>query len=94
MYDIIDVEDYEFEDKLPKESLVFMMLATYGDGEPTTSAAAFFEWLTTLGDKPSGNSTLEVQGVLSIKRNSAHHILTEGCNSMEVCLQEDVTQIV
>ena len=65
-----------------------------GMASPPQALPRFFEWLTTLGDKPSGNSTLEVHGVLSIKRNKTHHILTEGRSSVDVCLQKDVTQIV
>lgn len=45
-YEVLDVEDYEHAEKLPGEELVFLMLATYGDGEPTNNAVAFHGWLT------------------------------------------------
>ena len=45
VFDVIDVEHYSGEDKLGKEKLVFFMMATYGDGEPTDNAADFYNWL-------------------------------------------------
>ena len=44
-YRIIDVEEYEHEEDLQHEKLVILMLATYGDGEPTDNAANFFNWV-------------------------------------------------
>ena len=45
LYNVLDIEDYKHEDKLQDEKLVILMLATYGDGEPTDNAANFFNWL-------------------------------------------------
>lgn len=45
-YNVVDIEEYIHEDKFPKEKLVFLMLATYGDGEPTDNAANFYSWIT------------------------------------------------
>ena len=41
-----DIEDYEHEELFPKEQLVFLFVATYGDGDPTDSAIKFHKWLT------------------------------------------------
>jgi len=61
-YDVVDVEEYEHEEKLVKEKLVFLMLATYGDGEPTDNAANFFTWVTKAAAEADkgGGKLLEV----------------------------------
>ncbi len=41
-----DIEDYDHEELFPKEQLVFLFLATYGDGDPTDSAIKFHKWIT------------------------------------------------
>lgn len=42
---IQDIEDYKWEASLPEEGAVVFLMATYGDGEPTDSAADFYSWL-------------------------------------------------
>ena len=44
-FEVMDTEEYKTEHQLPQESLVFLLLATYGDGEPTDNAADFYNWL-------------------------------------------------
>ena len=51
--DIIDIENYKAEDRLPKEKLVLFLMATYGDGEPTDNAADFYNWLLAEEEKGS-----------------------------------------
>lgn len=48
-YAIVDIEDYKAEEVLCKEQLVFFLMATYGDGEPTDNAADFYNWLIKAG---------------------------------------------
>lgn len=43
--EVIDLENYKPETQLPREKLVVLSVATYGDGEPTDNAADFFNWL-------------------------------------------------
>lgn len=60
--------DYDNFDKIDNNVLVFFLLATYGEGEPTDNAVDFFEWLQNDADTLStlkysvfglGNSTYE-----------------------------------
>lgn len=62
-YTIVDIEDYKAEEVLCKEQLVFFLMATYGDGEPTDNAADFYNWLIKAGKEAEageGQSLLKV----------------------------------
>ncbi|KXJ92167.1 NADPH-cytochrome P450 reductase [Microdochium bolleyi] len=45
---VADLEDYDFEniDTIPEDKVVFFILATYGEGEPTDNAVDFYEFIT------------------------------------------------
>lgn len=45
-FELVDIENYDYEQQLSKEKLIFFLMATYGDGEPTDSATEFMDWLT------------------------------------------------
>lgn len=65
-YSIVDIEDYKAEEVLCNEKLVFFLMATYGDGEPTDNAADFYNWLVKAGKEASageGKSLLKVSFV-------------------------------
>lgn len=62
-YEVMDMEDYVHEEKLQTEKLVFLVLATYGDGEPTDNAANFYAWITRAASEAeqSGEKALKVR---------------------------------
>lgn len=63
-YEVHDIEEYEHEEMFRQEKLVFLLLATYGDGEPTDNAAAFYAWVTKAAneaDKCVGDKLLTVR---------------------------------
>ena len=62
-YNVIDIEEYVHEDRFPKEKLVFLMLATYGDGEPTDNAANFYSWIT----RAASDSAKEGEKLLQVR---------------------------
>ncbi|KAK2773050.1 NADPH-cytochrome P450 reductase [Onygenales sp. PD_12] len=45
---VADLEDYDYEnlDKFPEDKIVFFVLATYGEGEPTDNAVDFYQFIT------------------------------------------------
>ncbi|KAF1810423.1 hypothetical protein P152DRAFT_97851 [Eremomyces bilateralis CBS 781.70] len=45
---VADLEDYDFEnlDQYPEDKIVFFVLATYGEGEPTDNAVEFYEFVS------------------------------------------------
>lgn len=53
-YNVVDIEDYKAEEVLCNEKLVFFLMATYGDGEPTDNAADFYNWLVKAGKEAEG----------------------------------------
>ncbi len=57
VFDVVDVENYNSENLL-KEKLVFFLMATYGDGEPTDNAADFYNWLLAQAKESSMEAPL------------------------------------
>lgn len=48
--EVLDLEHYVAELRLPKEGVAFFLLATYGDGDPTDNAVDFYSWLCLQAD--------------------------------------------
>ena len=45
-FEVLDIEQYSAPQQLAGEKLVFLLMATYGDGDPTDSATEFWNWLS------------------------------------------------
>jgi len=55
--EVVDMEEYDMED-LHNESFIMIVIATYGEGEPTDNARQFDEWITDESRSPE-----ELKGV-------------------------------
>ncbi|KAL2267683.1 hypothetical protein VTJ83DRAFT_4960 [Remersonia thermophila] len=55
---VADLEDYDFDnlDQIPSDKVVFFVLATYGEGEPTDNAVEFYEFITSESPSFSDNN--------------------------------------
>jgi NADPH-ferrihemoprotein reductase len=65
---VADLEDYDFEnlDKFPDDKIVFFILATYGEGEPTDNAVEFYEFIH--GESPDfSEATAEEEPLSKLK---------------------------
>ena len=68
-YKVEDMEEYGYQEQLTRERLVFFLMATYGDGEPTDNAADFFNWLVkaaNAADQGTGERFLQARCCLPI----------------------------
>lgn len=76
-YAVVDIEDYKAEEVLCNEKLVFFLMATYGDGEPTDNAADFYNWLIKAGKEVEGGDGKALLKVRPLKATAqiscGHH---------------------
>ena len=61
---IEDIEDFD-RDTFDDQSVLFFVMATYGDGEPTDNALDFVEWLTKNSDDVMNGDCPEILKVCS-----------------------------
>jgi hypothetical protein len=59
-FEVLDIEQYDAPSELPKEKLVFLLMATYGDGDPTDSATDFWNWLSEAAGSGADDDLLQV----------------------------------
>ncbi len=76
--DVRDVETYKTE-RLDKEKLVVMCMATYGDGEPTDNAAVFYSWLCKEADAVEAGSKEPFLKVGLFSSQTGHAAGHAGC---------------
>ena len=81
-----DLADYDYDNlqDLDPNCLMFFMVATYGEGEPTDNAVEFFNWLETEAEQMEnlkftvfglGNSTYEFYNAMGSKLNDKLELL-------------------
>ena len=57
-FEVLDIEQYDAPAQLPREKLAFLLMATYGDGDPTDSATDFWTWLSEAAEGGGGDGLL------------------------------------
>jgi NADPH-ferrihemoprotein reductase len=64
---VADLEDYDFDnlDTFPEDKVIFFILATYGEGEPTDNAVEFYEFI--YGDEPTFSEAAEETPLTKLK---------------------------
>lgn len=60
-FEVLDIEQYAAAKQLPREHMVFLLMATYGDGDPTDSATEFWTWLSEAADGGADDDLLQVR---------------------------------
>ncbi|KAL5338317.1 NADPH--cytochrome P450 reductase [Aspergillus crustosus] len=66
---VADLEEYDYEnlDSFPEDKVVFFVLATYGEGEPTDNAVEFYQFFTGEDVSFEGGGSVEDKPLSSLK---------------------------
>lgn len=57
---MLDIEQYDTPSRLPHEKFAILLMATYGDGDPTDSAGDFWSWLSEAAESAVHEDLLQV----------------------------------
>ncbi|KAK9811910.1 hypothetical protein WJX72_012296 [[Myrmecia] bisecta] len=98
-FDVLDIEDYRAEQCLAGEQLVFFLMATYGDGEPTDNAAEFYSWLTKAAQRAEGEEGEKLLegvsfGVFGLGNKQYEHFCAVGKRVHKALTQLGATPVV
>ncbi|KAG7669862.1 hypothetical protein Ndes2437B_g06058 [Nannochloris sp. 'desiccata'] len=96
VFDVVDVENYIAEN-LVKEKLVFFLMATYGDGEPTDNAADFYNWLLAQAKESSMEAPLCENvsfGVFGLGNRQYEHFCAVGKHIQKAMKELGATPVV
>uniref|UniRef100_A0A7S3UFK6 NADPH--hemoprotein reductase n=2 Tax=Picocystis salinarum TaxID=88271 RepID=A0A7S3UFK6_9CHLO len=76
---MVDIEDYEYKDKLLHEKMLIVITSTYGDGEPTDSATALHEWLKERSAEANGTEAEQLHyAVFGLGNRTYEHFCASG----------------
>ncbi|KAF2432634.1 hypothetical protein EJ08DRAFT_630445 [Tothia fuscella] len=66
---VADLEDYDYDnlDSFPSDKVVFFVLATYGEGEPTDNAVDFYEFINGEDVSFAGGTSMEEKPLSNLK---------------------------
>ncbi len=90
-----DLEDYDLEnlDQVPEDKIVFFVMATYGEGEPTDNAVEFWEFINQDPPSFSENSDEKPLGNLKYVAFGLGNNTYEHYNSMVRNLDKILTKL-
>ena len=90
-----DLEDYDYEnlDQFPNDKIVFFVMATYGEGEPTDNAVEFWEFINQDPPSFSGDSDEKPLGNLKYVAFGLGNNTYEHYNSMVRNLDKILTKL-
>jgi len=76
---VVDLEDYDPED-IGKEKCLVLLLATFGEGEPTDNAVSFYEWIMKTDAREEGYAKDVPYAVFALGNRQYEHFCNVGRN--------------